>query len=245
MVAIALSSTPGFSGYGSVKAQPTPPIEDTTDLSPDRFSEGGDSPDAESGGLEPFNILTAGLEKQEGLFTTYSDLDKKKAYLAIQPAQLDQNFIMMATIESGIGEAGLFRGWPINDLMVQFREAPDNFVHVVVHNTFNRNPEGQNWQQRLLDTSFSDSILFALKVTSIDPESRAKIIDLSDLIMNRDLLNVSRSLGPAIDSYARNQELSSFDTLKTFKNNIEIVKTASYSSAGDAGCYSLESLYGF
>ena len=47
MVAIALSSTPGFSGYGSVKAQPTPPIEDTTDIQPDSFSAEEGSPDTE------------------------------------------------------------------------------------------------------------------------------------------------------------------------------------------------------
>ncbi|MEL7144589.1 MAG: zinc-dependent metalloprotease, partial [Cyanobacteria bacterium J06573_11] len=49
----------------------------------------------------------------------------------------------------------------------------------------------------------------------------------------------------AIESYARNQELSSFDTLRTFENNIEIGTTASYSSAGDAGGFSLASLFGF
>jgi hypothetical protein len=86
-------------------------------------------------------------------------LEKGQSYLAIQPNQINRNFMMAATLETGIGEAGLFRGWPINDVVFQFREAPGDRLQVVVPNTYIRNPDGESWQQRLLDTSFSDSII--------------------------------------------------------------------------------------
>ncbi|MEL6813682.1 MAG: zinc-dependent metalloprotease, partial [Cyanobacteria bacterium J06598_3] len=201
----------------------------------------GESPET----LRPFVEVTAELEKQTGLFTTYSDLETGKTYLSLLPAQLNQNFLLVSSIEAGLGEGGLLRGWPINDLLVQFREAPENKVLVLVPNTFVRNPGGQTWQQRLLESSFSDSILFAIDVVSIEPDSQAKLIDLSDLIMTRDLANVKDSLGPALEGYSRSPELSRIDSLRAFENNIEMGTTVGFSADGSRSSFSLASLFGF
>jgi hypothetical protein len=190
-----------------------------------------DSPESEDT-LRPFEDVIEGLEKHEGLFTTYSDIRKGKAYLALQPSQLNRNFLLIATLESGVGEAGLFRGWPINDLLVQFREMPGDRLQVVVPNTYIRNPEGQAWQQRLLDGSFSDSIIFAINVVSIDPNSQAKLIDLSNLIMERDLANLNQAFGFVLSGYARNPELSHIESLKLFPQNLEIATTIGFSGGG-------------
>ncbi|MEM8809582.1 MAG: zinc-dependent metalloprotease, partial [Cyanobacteria bacterium P01_G01_bin.38] len=183
-------------------------------------------------GLQPFDELTEGLEKQSGLFTLYSDLQTGKAYLALRPEQLNQNFLLVATLESGIGEAGLWRGWPINDLLVQFRDAPNDRLQVVVPNTYVRNPDGQDWQQRLLDGSFSDSVIFAIKVVSIDPQSQAKLIDLSKLLIESDLANLKNNLGWGADDYKRSAELSRIDHLAPFPNNLEIGTTVGFLSDG-------------
>ncbi|NER83519.1 MAG: DUF5117 domain-containing protein, partial [Leptolyngbya sp. SIO1D8] len=186
------------------------------------------------GGVRPFEEVTKDLEKQEGLFTLYSDLEKGKVYLALRPEQLNQNFLLLATLESGIGEAGLFRGWPINDLLVQFREAPGDRLEVVVPNTYIRNPEGQNWQQRLLDNSFSDSTIFGINVVSIDSESQAKLIDLSNFIMERDPANLAQSLGWVISGYSRSPELSRISSLQTFPENLEVGTRLSFLGGGIA-----------
>ena len=173
-------------------------------------------------GMRPFEKLTEGLEKQDGLFTIYSDLQKGKAYLALRPEQLNRNFLVVATLASGIGEAGLLRGWPINDLLIQFHEAPGDRLQVVVPNTYIRNPEGQNWQQQLLDSSFSDSVIFSINVVSVDPESQTKIIDLSKLLLERDLANLNQSLGWVTSNYSRNTDLSRVNKLKPFPENLEV-----------------------
>jgi hypothetical protein len=46
----------------------------------------------------------------QGLFTVYSDIRAGESYLAIRPDQLNRNFMMQATLESGIGESGLVSG---------------------------------------------------------------------------------------------------------------------------------------
>ncbi len=183
-------------------------------------------------GMRPFEDVTKDLQKREGLFTLYSNLREGKAYLALEPQHLNRNFLLVATLESGVGEAGLFRGWPINDLLIQFRDMPGDRIQVVVPNTFVRNPEGQGWQQRLLEGSFSDSVIFAVNVVSIDPDSQAKLIDLSNLVMDRDIANLTQALGWVVGGYGRNAELSRISSLKPFPQNIEIGTVIGFSGGG-------------
>jgi hypothetical protein len=199
--------------------------------------------DAEETTLRPFAEVTETLDRQDGLLTLYSNVEKGEAYLALTPQQLNRNYLLLATLESGIGEAGLFRGWPINDLLVQFRELPGDRIQVVVPNTYIRNPSGEDWQQRLLDSSFGDSIIFVLDVVSIDPTTQAKLIDLSNLLMERDLANVSQSLGWVLGSYIRSPELSRLDSFKMFPENLEIATTMGFSGGG--GTDPLAGLFGF
>ncbi len=179
--------------------------------------------------LRPFEEVVQGLEQQEGIFTLYSDLRQGKAYLAIRPEQLNQNFLVIATLDSGVGEAGLFRGWPINDLLIQFREMTGNRLQVIVPNTYIRNPDGQGWQQRLLESSFSDSVLFALDVVSIDPVSQAKLVDLSKLLLEKDVADLTQALSWILSGYVRNSELSTLSALKVFPENLEVAADLVYS----------------
>ncbi|MGD1860049.1 MAG: zinc-dependent metalloprotease [Leptolyngbyaceae cyanobacterium] len=179
--------------------------------------------------LRPFAEVTQDLDRQEGLLTIYSSVEKGTAYLALLPQQLNQNFLLSATLESGVGEAGLFRGWPINDLLIQFRELPGDRIQVVVPNTYVRNPGGEGWQQRLQDSSFSDSVIFAVNVISIDPNSQAKLIDLASLLMERDLANLTEGLGWVLSGYSRNPELSRLKSLNMFPENLEIGTVLAFS----------------
>ncbi|MEO1094269.1 MAG: zinc-dependent metalloprotease [Cyanobacteria bacterium J06638_28] len=210
------------------QAETTPEPTET----PDAEAAEPEDAKAKPTGMRPFADVTKDLQRQDGLFTLYSDLNKGKAYLALQPEHLNRNFLLVATLESGVGEAGLFRGWPINDLLVQFREMADDRIQVVVPNTFIRNPEGQNWQQRLLENSFSDSVLFALKVVSIDPDSQAKLIDLSNLLIERDLANLTQALSWVISGYGRNADISRINQLQTFSQNLEVGTVLGFSGGG-------------
>jgi len=194
--------------------------------------------------LRPFEEVTKELDQQDGLLTLYSNVNKGEAYLALLPQQLNRNFLLSATLESGVGEAGLFRGWPINDLVIQFREMPGDRLQVVVPNTYIRNTGNEGWQQRLQDSSFSDSVIFAVNVVSVDPTSQAKLIDLSNLLMERDLANLTEGLGWVLSGYSRNPELSRLDSLKVFPENLEIGTVLGFSGGGTA-TDPLAGLFGF
>lgn len=186
------------------------------------------------GTLLDFAEVTQDLTQQDGLMTIYSNAEKGEAYLALSPQQFNRNYILSATLESGVGEAGLFRGWPINDLVIQFREMSGDRIQVVVPNTYVRNPSGEGWQQRLQDSSFSDSIIFAVNVVSIDPNSQAKLIDLSNLLMERDLANLTENLGWVLSGYSRNPELSQLESVQMFPQNLEIGTVLGFSGGGSA-----------
>lgn len=185
-----------------------------------------------SNGLRPLAEVTRDLTREDGLFTTYRDRDTNKAFLALQPNQLNRNFLLIATLESGVGEAGLFRGWPVNDLVFQFQEAPGDRLQIVVPNLYIRTPRGPGWQQRLRDTSFSDSVIYAVPLVSKDDASGTMLIDLSNLLMERDLANTYASLIGVLGSYAPNADLSYLDQVRAYPNNLEVGATLTFSGGG-------------
>lgn len=175
---------------------------------------------SEGKSLRPFSQVVANLEAVDGLFTLYRNADQSQVYLAIDPQQLNQNFLLVATLESGLGEAGLYRGWPINDGLVQFRAAPGNKLHLVVPNIYFRGADRQ--AQRLIDQSFSDSILYALDIVSRQPETGTLLVDLKDLLLKRDPADLSGRFSWFLSNYSINQEASYLGSLKMFPKNLEM-----------------------
>mgnify|MGYP006278082361 CR=1 FL=1 len=194
-------------------------------------------PSAEGDGLKPFDTVTENLEPSQGMFTLYQNLDQKTILAGIRPDQLNRNFLLIATLESGIGEMGLFRGWPINDLVIQFRQAPDNQLQVVVPNFALINPEQSRRQRQLLQQSFSDSVLFALPIVSIHPETNEMLIDLGEFLLNRDPANLRASLGSVLGGYSQDFSTSYVSDSNLFPQNLELETVLGF--AGGAGDGSL------
>ncbi|NJL44972.1 MAG: DUF5117 domain-containing protein [Leptolyngbyaceae cyanobacterium SM2_3_12] len=213
------------------------------EATPGEASSEGKPEEAEADGLKPFDQTIKDLVPQGGLFTLYQDPQANKALLGIQPAQLNQNLLLIATLESGIGEAGLFRGWPINDLVIQLRQAPDNKLQVVVPNIYFRNPQNRppNRPQdpQLLQESFSDSILFALPILSIHPDSGEMLIDLGDFLLSRDPADISGAFPFALGSYSVNSDTSYLGELKAFPGNVEMEAVLGFSGGGGDSLFSL------
>jgi hypothetical protein len=198
---------------------------------------------AETVETHSFGEVIAGMQTHQGLFTVYSNLSEGEAYLAIRPDQLNRNFMMQATLESGIGESGLFRGWPINDVVFQFREMAGDRLQVAVPNTYIRNPGEQAWQRRLLEGSFSDSVIFAVGIKAVDPASGAMLIDLTALLMQQDLTNAFGVLRSTTYTHSPNLDLSRLDQVKAFEGNVEMGAEVVFSGGGGGDPFA--SLFGF
>ncbi|MBG1267084.1 zinc-dependent metalloprotease [Nostoc sp. WHI] len=175
--------------------------------------------------LEAFDEVVKDTQKSGGLFTLYRNKEKNKIYLEIKPEQLNKNYLATATLESGIGERGIYSGMPLQDFLFYFRRVDDK-VHFVIRNVNFRTREGDP-QARSLARSFSDSVLYTISLKSIHPERKTLLIDLGDLLLT-DLAGLSVSLGiPAAGT-----DQSYFGTAKAFPQNLEIESVLNFSGGG-------------
>ncbi|MBW4642984.1 MAG: zinc-dependent metalloprotease [Goleter apudmare HA4340-LM2] len=176
--------------------------------------------------LEAFDEVVKDTEKSQGLFTLYRQKEKNKIYLEIQPEQLNKNYLATSTLESGIGEQGIYSGMPLQDFLFYFKRVENN-LQFVVRNVNFRTREGDP-QARSLARSFSDSVLYNLAIKSIHPERKTLLIDLGDLLLT-DLAGLSLSLGLTAST-----EQSSFGTAKAFPQNLEIESVLNFTSGGSS-----------
>lgn len=171
--------------------------------------------------LEPFDEVVAGLAPSAGLFTLYRNADGTEALLEVPSEQLNQNLLLVATLESGVGEGGLFRGWPINDLVIQFRLAPGQQLQVVVPNVFFQQAATTAQERQLAQQSFSDSVLAALPIISIHPQTGALLVDLNALLLDQDLANLSQRFGNILGRYTLDPTTTYLGETRLFPENLE------------------------
>ncbi|NJM21599.1 MAG: zinc-dependent metalloprotease [Richelia sp. SM1_7_0] len=171
--------------------------------------------------LKNFDTVIKDTDISKGLFTIYRDKEKNKIYLEVQPTQLNKNYLATATLESGIGEAGIYSGMPLQDFLFYF-ERVNNNLNFVVRNVNFRTQEGDP-QSRSLARSFSDSVLYRVKIQSIHPQRKSILIDLGDLLL-ADLAGLSASLG-----VPGTQDESYFGSAKVFPENMEIQSILNFS----------------
>ena len=75
-----------------------------------------------------FDEIVKNTDKVEGLFTLYRNKKTGKIYLEIKPEQLNKNFLGTVTMESGIGERGIYSGVPLNDFLFYFRRVTTTYT---------------------------------------------------------------------------------------------------------------------
>ncbi|MEH2443994.1 zinc-dependent metalloprotease [Nostoc sp.] len=171
--------------------------------------------------LEVFDEVVKNTQKSGGLFTLYRNKEKNKIYLEIKPEQLNKNYLATATLESGIGERGIYSGMPLQDFLFYFQRVDDK-LNFVIRNVNFRTREGDP-QVRSLARSFSDSVLYSIAIKSIHPQRKTILIDLGDLLLT-DLGGLSVSLG-----VPKTTDQSYFGTAKAFPQNLEIESILNFS----------------
>ncbi|MEA5616827.1 zinc-dependent metalloprotease [Cronbergia sp. UHCC 0137] len=169
---------------------------------------------AENEDLDSFTDVVENTKKLEGLFTLYRHQEKNKIYLEIKPEQLQKNYLTTATLESGIGERGIYSGMPLQDFLFYFQRI-DNNLNFVVRNV-NFRTRDRDPQVRSLVRSFSDSVLYSIPIKSIHPERKTILIELNDLLLS-DLTGLYASLG-----LRANPEQNYFGNAQVFPGNLEI-----------------------
>ena len=178
-----------------------------------------------------FDDVVLGSRKLEGLFSLYKNDATGELYLELSPEQLNQNLLLVMTLSRGIGEAGLLSGLPLGDVLFQFRRQGDR-VQFVVPNVYLRNQVGDP-EARALDRSFSESVLYSLPIVATHPERKTLLVDLGELIMNRDISGLSTELPYFLGgSYWMDSDKSYLQQVQAFPLNIEIESVYGFSGSG-------------
>jgi len=178
---------------------------------------------------QPFEQVIQGSEKLEGLFTIYQNQESGKIYLELKPEQLNQNFLSIATLESGIGEEGIVSGTHLRDLLFQFRSV-QNKIQIVVPN-INFRTEESDPQSRSINRSFSESVLQTLPILSIHPERKTILIEISNLFNSQsDLPGLMIEYSDFFkNNYFIDSSKSYISQIQTFPENVEIESVFGFS----------------
>ncbi|WP_414552131.1 zinc-dependent metalloprotease [Anabaena sp. CCY 0017] len=184
-----------------------------------------------------FREVIKATDKLAGLFTLYSSQESGKIYWEITPEQLNKNYLATVTLESGIGESGLYSGLPLSDFLFYFRRVNNN-LHFVVRNVKFR-AEPHQPEQRSLARSFSDSVLYSLPIESIDSYSKNILINLDNLLM-QDFPGLTPLLKYSLQAdYRLEQSKSYFGAINSFPENLEIDAIYGFSSPDGANLITL------
>ncbi|MEH2146858.1 zinc-dependent metalloprotease [Nostoc sp.] len=174
-----------------------------------------------------FNGIVNRIDKLEGLFTLYCSEDSGKVYLELKPEQLNKDYLAIVTLESGVGESGIYSGLPLSDFLFYFRRV-NNRLHFVLRNVkFRTDSEPE---QRSVARSFSDSVLYSLEIATIDPKSQNILINLNELLM-QDFPGLTPLLKYSLQAdYRLDPRKSYFDDVNSFPENVEIDSIYGFSS---------------
>ncbi len=174
--------------------------------------------------LEDFADVTKDTETTSGIFTIYRHKNKKKIYLEIQPEQLQKNFLATSTLESGIGQRGIYSGMPLQDFLFYFQKV-DNQLQFVVRNVNFRTKDGDP-QARSIARSFSDSVLYTIPIKSINGQKKSILIDLDDLFLT-DLAGLTTNL-----ELTASPEQAYLGNAKVFPQNLEVQSIFNFNTGG-------------
>jgi Met-zincin/Domain of unknown function (DUF5117) len=187
--------------------------------------------------LRRFREIVKGTEKLAGLFTLYRHPEDGRIYLELTPEQLNKNYLATVTLESGLGESGIYSGLPLSDFLFYFRRVNNN-LHFVVRNVKFRTEPGEP-EERSLARSFSDSVLYALEIDTIDPRSKNILINLENLLM-QDFAGLTPLLKYSLQAdYRLDASKSYFDAVNSFPENLEIDSIYGFSSIEGANLVTL------
>ena len=185
--------------------------------------------------LEPFEKVVKDTEKLVGLFNLYRNNQTGKIYMEVKPQQLNKNYLATVTMESGIGERGLYSGVPLQTWLFYFRRMNNNLYFVVRNVNFRTEPGDP--QMRSLERSFSDSVLYSLPIKSIHPDRETILVNLGDLMLT-DFPGLTPFLEESLKgSYQLDENKSNFGTSKAFPANVEIEAIYGFSLSNGTGDY--------
>jgi hypothetical protein len=160
--------------------------------------------------FEDFDKLVKGAKEYEGLFKLYHKEDR--LYAEIRPDQLDKPLLCPIAIARGMAMGGYTLNFDEQWVLV-FHKVGEDKLHLIRRNVrFQAKPGSP--EAKAVETTYTDSVLLALKVVSINPQKQSLLINLNDVFMHDfaqlryfGTFDANRSTWHKIKAFPRNLEL--------------------------------------
>lgn len=166
---------------------------------------------------EDFAKVVGGGKEFDGLFKLH--LKDDRLYAEILPFQFDKPFLCPIAIARGMAMGGYTLNFDEQWVLV-FKRVGDK-VHLVRRNVRYQARGGP--VAKAVETTYTDSVLMALRIVSINPMKQSVLINLNDIFMTD-----FAQLG--IGYFDANR--STWHKVKAFPKNIEIEVAATYGGSG-------------
>ncbi len=172
---------------------------------------------------KPFAEVTKDARVQTGLFTAY--LKRESAFLALQPEQLDRDYLMVTELSQGIGEFGIDGGSDVRSDLVRFHRSGDHVELWVVNPYATATPNTP--MARTVAYSFGHSVAQSFPIASIRDTTNEILVDLVPFLASdwADLGAYFQFFSPPTPAQGPgpmfDKERSSFQSLRMFPTNTE------------------------
>lgn len=200
----ALAVTAGFSGLRADDEKPKPAGSMKSDDSEKKFRD--------------FAEVTKGAEKIDGFLTLHHKDDH--LYAEIKPNQFNQPMLAPIAIARGMAMAGQ----PLNfgdEWVLVFKRVGDK-VQLIRRNIHYKAPAGTPLD-KAVKQNYTDSILMALPIVSLNHSGQSVVVDLSDIFFSD-----FAQLGFGSIDRSRTR----WHKIKGFPNNLELEVEATFGSFG-------------
>lgn len=179
---------------------------------------------------KPFDEIVKNMDPIKGLFTFYRKADENKIYLEITTNQFDKLFLFSGSIDSSVGEKGLYASQQAGEFPFSFRLVGKQ-VQMLIRNSLYTATNGTP-EARGVAKSFANSILASTKILSRPhPERKSLLVNAADLFV-MDLPGFAPALTEIYkpSSYRFDRNNSAFGQIKSFPENALIEVALHYAT---------------
>jgi hypothetical protein len=167
---------------------------------------------------EEFDKLVKGSKEYDGLLKLY--LKEDRLYGELRPDQFDRPFLLPIAIARGMGMGGHTLNFD-EQWVVMFKRVGDRVQLIRRNVRFTAKPGSP--AAKAVETTYTDSVLLALRIQSVHPARQTVLINLNDIFM-QDFAD----LGLGFFDTTR----SNWSKIKAFPRNLELEVTATFTGRG-------------
>jgi hypothetical protein len=173
---------------------------------------GGDQPDSKK--FEDFDKVVKGAKEYDGLFKLHHKDDK--LYAEIKPDLLDKPLLCPIAVARGGGLGGFTLNFDEQWVLV-FKRVGDK-VHLIRRNVRFKAKSGSP-AAHAVETTYTDSVLMALKIVAINQNQQSLLINFNDIFMT-DFAQLN------LGAFDANRSV--WHKVKAFKDNVELEVAATF-----------------